>query len=252
MLPVSNSESRIKVLVADTIAMSCHLLADALQRSGSYEAVAATTPKSVLQLLSQGGFQVVLIGTGLSDDPLQSIHFLRQVMSLHPGLTIIVLLDAMDRMLVIEAFRAGARGIFSRADSFESLCKCIRCVRSGEVWASSAELQFVLEELVEHGPILAGASDLRPLSKREQQITTLVAEGYSNRQISERLDLSEHTVKNYLFRVFEKLGVSTRVGLTLYALKQNKGSRDKFPSAQPPLLPGLLLVPDKAPDPSSN
>jgi len=62
----------------------------------------------------------------------------------------------------------------------------------------------------------------RALSQREQQITRLVAEGQSNRQISQQLQLSEHTVKNYLFRIFEKLGVTTRVELTLYALKYAK------------------------------
>jgi len=96
-------------------------------------------------------------------------------------------------------------------------------VHQGQVWASSEELLFLLEALVEPAPI--ATRDLpgsRTLSKREEEIARLVAEGFSNRQISERLDLSEHTIKNYLFRVFEKLGVSTRVELTLYALKRGR------------------------------
>jgi DNA-binding NarL/FixJ family response regulator len=60
----------------------------------------------------------------------------------------------------------------------------------------------------------------RPLSKREEEISRLVAEGLSNRQISQRLELSEHTIKNYLFRIFEKLGVATRVELALYAVRR--------------------------------
>jgi transposase len=71
----------------------------------------------------------------------------------------------------------------------------------------------------------------------------LVAEGYSNREISEQLALSEHTIKNYLFRVFEKLGVTTRVGLTLYALKQGKASRTKLESIKrPPMTESRLFT----------
>jgi DNA-binding NarL/FixJ family response regulator len=81
----------------------------------------------------------------------------------------------------------------------------------------------VLEALVDPVPIeTRGSPNSRPLSKREEEIAHMVAEGFSNRQISERLVLSEHTIKNYLFRVFEKLGVSTRVELTLYALKRGR------------------------------
>jgi DNA-binding NarL/FixJ family response regulator len=99
-----------------------------------------------------------------------------------------------------------------------------------------------LESLVEHGPIVSRLPGSRPLSKREEQITILVTEGYSNREISERLALSEHTIKNYLFRVFEKLGVTTRVGLTLYALKQATAPRAKLQSLKrPPLSEARLL-----------
>jgi DNA-binding NarL/FixJ family response regulator len=73
----------------------------------------------------------------------------------------------------------------------------------------------------------------RPLSKREEEIALLVAEGLSNRQISQRLTLSEHTVKNYLFRVFEKIGVSTRVELALYALNRRQVRRTHPPAIKP-------------------
>lgn len=209
--------------MADAVAMSCLLLADALLRSKRYEAVSAATRKETLDHLNHSRFDVVLISTSLAQDPVEGLHFVREMRNLHPELNIVVLLDTLERAIVVEAFRCGARGVFCRSDSFQALCKCILCVQQGQVWASSAELQFLLEALVEPAPI--ATRDLpgsRPLSKREEEIARLVAEGCSNRQISERLDLSEHTIKNYLFRVFEKLGVSTRVELTLYALKRGK------------------------------
>lgn len=231
------------MLVADSVSMSCHLLADALERSERYQALAAATPKKVLQLLEKDRFEVVLLGSAFSPDPMESICFVSQLRNTHPTVGVVVLLDTMDRSLVVEAFRSGARGVFSRSESFEALCKCIRCVHEGQVWASSVGLHFVLEALVEHGPIVSRLPGTRPLSKREEQITVLVAEGYSNREISERLALSEHTIKNYLFRVFEKLGVTTRVGLTLYALKQGKATRTKLASIKrPPMAESRLLA----------
>jgi two-component system nitrate/nitrite response regulator NarL len=239
------------VLVTDTVAMSCRLLADELQRRENYPTAAAASPKKVFRLLAGGGFDVVVIGIGSSEDHLERIRLVRQIRSLHPDVGIIVLLDAPERTLVVEIFRSGARGIFCRTDSVEALCKCIRCVRQGQVWAGTHELRFLLEALVEEGrPGDSSLESARPLSQREQQITRLVAEGYSNRQISQQLQLSEHTIKNYLFRVFEKLGVGTRVELTLYALKHAKAAgQDR---SRPPSFNANAML-GKYPDsPSSN
>jgi DNA-binding NarL/FixJ family response regulator len=221
--------------VADAVAMSCQLLVDALLCSKRFEAVAATTAEEVILALDGDQFDVVLISTSFSAEPLDGLRFVSEIRDLYRHVNIVVLLDTVARNLVVEAFRCGAYGVFSRSDSFQSLCKCILCVREGQVWASSSELQFVLEALVSPVPIeTRGLPSSRPLSKREDEIAHMVAEGFSNREISERLDLSEHTIKNYLFRVFEKLGVSTRVELTLYALKRGKVPRTRPPAASKP------------------
>ena len=188
-------------------------------------------------------FDVVLISTGFSPEPLEGLRFVSEVRNLHREVSIVVLLDALERNLVVEAFRCGAQGVFCRSDSFQALCKCILCVHEGQVWASSAELEFVLDALVDPLPIeTRGSPSSRPLSKREEEIAHMVAEGFSNRQISERLDLSEHTIKNYLFRVFEKLGVSTRVELTLYALKRGQVPRTRPQAASSLRKPEPRLV----------
>lgn len=213
--------------------MSCHLLVGALRRCKDYQATAATMLRKAFQLLQRERFDVVLVGIGAAEDPLIGTGFMRQIQSLDPKLNVVALVEKRQRGLVVEVLRSGARGIFCRSDSFEALCKCIRCVHAGQIWATSAELVFVVDALVEHGTRTPRTNGSRRLSKREEEITRLVAEGYSNRQISERLHLSEHTIKNNLFRVFEKLGVSTRVGLTLYALKEGQTLRPKLPSLTP-------------------
>jgi DNA-binding CsgD family transcriptional regulator len=121
-------------------------------------------------------------------------------------------------------FRAGASGIFSRDQSSDLLCKCIHAVHKGQVWANSKELRFVIEAL---GPALPAksictrGSDL--LTKREVGVVDLVAAGLTNRDISLQLHLSEHTVRNYLFRIFNKVGTSNRLELALYAIHRREG-----------------------------
>lgn len=240
---VSSPYVRPRVLVADAAAMSCQLLVDALLLSQRYDAVAATTSAEVVLALDRDRFDVVVISTSFSPSALEGLRFMSEVREHHRELSIVALLDTMERNLVVEAFRCGAHGVFSRADSFQTLCKCIQCVHAGQVWANSEELGFVLDALVD--PLAGqtrGLPSLRQLSKREEEIALMVAEGFSNRQISERLDLSEHTIKNYLFRVFEKLGVSTRVELTLYALKRGNvpRTRQHADNAQPKPEPQLV------------
>jgi DNA-binding NarL/FixJ family response regulator len=125
----------------------------------------------------------------------------------------------------VEAFRAGARGIFCRTESLKSLAKCIQCAQSGQVWANTKELGYLLgalSEAMSMGP--PDDSNLSTLSKRERDVVLCVAEGLSNREIAHRLNLTEHTVKNYLFRVFDKLGVSSRVEVVLHAFKLMQSS----------------------------
>jgi len=210
--------------------MSCRLLADALQRSRRFEADAAVTTDEVLQSLGRKQYTVLLISTSFGVDANDGFRIVREIQEFQPELAIVVLLDSPERNQVVEAFRSGAKGVFCRADSFQSLCKCIQCVREGQVWANSLELQFVLDALVEPEPMEnRNLINSRPLSKREEEIARLVAEGLSNRQISQRLELSEHTIKNYLFRIFEKLGVATRVELALYAVRRRL--RPTYPPA---------------------
>ena len=226
-----NSDPRLRILVADAVAMSCRLLADALQRSRRFEADAAVTPEEVLQSVARRSYGVILISTNFGADVNDGFRIVRDIQDLQPDTAVVVLLDSPERNHVVEAFRSGAKGVFCRADSFQLLCKCIQCVREGQVWANSVELQFVLEALLEPEPMETRTlANSRPLSKREEEIARLVAEGLSNRQISQRLALSEHTIKNYLFRIFEKLGVATRVELALYAVR--RGLRPIHPPAR--------------------
>ena len=133
----------------------------------------------------------------------------------------VVLLDHPERALVVDAFRSGARGVFSRAESLNELCKCISSVHQGQIWANSDQLHFVLEALIDATPLRVIDSKRRYLlAARENEVANLVAEGMTNRDVAQKLGVGEHTVSNYLFRIYEKLGISSRVELALYVIRQ--------------------------------
>jgi len=122
---------------------------------------------------------------------------------------------------VIDAFRCGAHGVVFRDEPLETLGKCIHAVHQGQVWANSEQLGYILEALSLTMPMRwQDARGIDLLSKREELVVRQVAEGMTNREISVHLKLSEHSVRNYLFRIFDKLGVSSRVELVLYCLQE--------------------------------
>jgi DNA-binding NarL/FixJ family response regulator len=163
---------------------------------------------------------VALVGARLQDGPLAGYKALRELRTAWPKLRIIMLLDSSDPERVIDAFRYGAKGIFCRTGTLNALCKAIESVHDGQIWADSQQLQFLLEAVTRLVPSAVNAQGVNLLSTREEQVVQCVAEGMTNREIAQRLELSEHTVKNYLFRIFDKLGISTRVELILYAFKR--------------------------------
>ena len=153
--------------------------------------------------------------------PFTGVRVLRELHTLQTPPRVIMLLDDDQSELVVESFRHGARGIFCRTEMTTQLRKCIQCVYKGQIWANNTQLERIVEALMQApAPLLA---KMAALSQREEKVAQLVASGLSNGEVAQRLSLSRHTVKNYLFRVYEKLGISTRIELVLYILSRYKG-----------------------------
>jgi DNA-binding NarL/FixJ family response regulator len=142
------------------------------------------------------------------------------VHSAYPNLAIVLLLDNYDRELVVNSLRAGARGLFCLASMpFKSLCRCITSVHQGQYWTNTEQMRYVIDAL-SIGPSvrLINSRGQVVLTPREEQTVNLVTEGLNNREIARELNLKENTVKKSLLRIYDKLGVSNRVELVLYAL----------------------------------
>ena len=212
-------QDRLRVLAVDSTSMSTQLLVEALARDAQFQMIESpSNAAAILDSTNREKPHVVVISAKLGEDHAGGLDLLRELRTQSPSPRVIVLLDSSERPTVVAAFRAGAQGVFCRTETFRSLAKCIQCVGAGQVWASGSELQFVLEALTQ--PALAHFSGKGEslLSPREIDVVRCLAEGLTNRGIAQRLKLTEHTVKNYLFRIFDKLGVSSRVEVVLYAL----------------------------------
>jgi DNA-binding NarL/FixJ family response regulator len=213
------------IVLADSSRMGCQLLADTIQRRNHFRVVgSATTREEVISAVRKLHPDIAVISSRLQDGAFAGLLALLElhISQSRPG--VIILLDDDRQELVVEAFRTGARGVFCRNGVTTELRKCIQCVYEGQIWANNTHLEHIVEALMQAPvPGLTKTAVIRALSKREQEIARLVASGLSNREVAQRLSLSHHTVKNYLFRVFEKLGISTRIELVLYMLSQCKG-----------------------------
>lgn len=211
----------IHVLVADSNQMQAQLLTSALRRRPEFRiANCRMETASILQAAHAKLPRVALLSMNPPGNLTETVMTLRQFHLAHPGVPKILLVDASDREVVINAFRSGARGVFAISESnLRLLCKCLLVVAAGQVWASTEQMNYLLDLITEVPSLrVVNTRGDTLLTPREEQVVALVAEGLGNRQIARELNLSEHTVKKYLFRVFEKLGVSTRVELVLYAV----------------------------------
>ena len=210
---------KIRVLAADSTRMSSQLLAEAIAQESHFEVAAIEAhSSSIIKMVADRKPNVLLLSAALDGSATAGFEITRQVHHVSAETKVIILMDAAKPHAVIEAFRSGAQGVFSRTESSKILAKCIRSVHQGQVWANSAQLRYLLQALRE-GPQMRMVDHRGDaiLSKREHDVVQCVAEGLSNREIAKRLKLTEHTVKNYLFRIFDKLGVSSRVEVVLYA-----------------------------------
>jgi DNA-binding NarL/FixJ family response regulator len=221
----------VKVFIADGSRMSCQLMAEALRRGRYRTRVVgyATDASGIREGLDKCEADVAVIGARLEEEAMAGLDVTRQIRASNTKPKVIIMLDSSKPTMVVEAFRAGASGIFSRDQSSELLCKCIHAVHQGQVWASSQQLRFMIEAL---GPSMPAKSINKKLpgllTKREEGVVDLVAEGLTNRDISRQLNLSEHTVRNYLFRIFNKVGSSNRLELALYAIDRRESCQQQL------------------------
>jgi DNA-binding NarL/FixJ family response regulator len=139
-----------------------------------------------------------------------------------------------DKNELVQAMKLGTSGIVLKQTATELLIKSIRKVHAGEIWLDSHTTAAVIRQFVANeeapppppppaAPATSAPRDRErsPLSQREREIVALVAQGFKNKEMAEKMFISEQTVKNHLHNIFDKLGVSDRLELALYAIHNN-------------------------------
>ena len=215
------SPAPIRLLLSQVPSMLCDLLMNAFRQISDIEPAKADLEEGLFPSASmQSGFDVVLLGTSANARDGRIGSNIRALLLAHRDAKIIVLNDRPNYEETVAVFREGARGLFTIADlQFELLCRCVRCVHQGEIWASNDVTSHLVASLsTSRTTVVTDSLGNRILTRREQQVLGLLADGLSNSGLALELGISEHTVKNHLFRIYDKLGVSNRMEAVLYAL----------------------------------
>src|SRR5690349_12343214 len=221
------SKSKIRIVVADDHPIFRDGLCKLLALEEDFEVVAqAQDGREVLDVLQQYAPDILLLD--LKMPGLDGLATLQRLQAVKNKTRVIVLTASDDKNEFVQAMKLGTSGIVLKQTATELLIKSIRKVHAGEIWLDSHTTAAVIRQFVANDdtPPPAPQSNARerersPLSQREREIVALVAQGFKNKEMAEKMFISEQTVKNHLHNIFDKLGVSDRLELALYAIHNN-------------------------------
>jgi len=125
---------------------------------------------------------------------------------------------AADENHTVELYRRGVRGIISRSISPDLLVRCVRRIAAGETWIDNQSVNWVIEAYRSQAASLVSPRNQPRLSPKEMSIITCITQGKRNKEIAFQLGTTEQVIKNYLRKIYDKLGVSDRLELALYCL----------------------------------
>jgi len=229
LVPGTNGKSKIRIVVADDHPIFRDGLCKLLALEEDFEVVAqAQDGRQVLDVLQQHEPDILLLD--LKMPGLDGLGALQRLQALKNKTRVIVLTASDDKNEFVQAMKLGTSGIVLKQTATELLIKSIRKVHAGEIWLDSHTTaavirQFVANDEQQPQPVIAPPAtrerERSPLSQREREIVALVAQGFKNKEMAEKMFISEQTVKNHLHNIFDKLGVSDRLELALYAIHNN-------------------------------
>lgn len=213
-------KSMIRILIADDHPIVRDGLRKLLSLEEDFEVVGeAGDGREVLDQVEQVSPDVLLLDLRMPNlDGLSALQALQQS---NKKTRVIVLTASDDKNEFVQAMKLGCSGIVLKQTAPELIVKSIRKVHAGEIWLDSHTTAAVMRQFSTGGDPAAGGGKARersPLSQREREIVALVAQGYKNKEMAEKMFISEQTVKNHLHNIFDKLGVSDRLELALYAI----------------------------------
>jgi DNA-binding NarL/FixJ family response regulator len=211
-----DGKGSIRLILADTQAIfraglrKIFALEDDIRVVGQAESL-----EQAVAAIQKFSADIVIFEAALAPNPVESVSdLLRQSATCR----LVVVLQEPDQEMTLELFRRGAHGVVSREVEPEMLVECLRKVAQGEPWLESRAVGWVLQAYRTQGLRPAGSRPKVSLTPKESLIVSCVTQGMKNKEIALRVGTTEQVVKNYLRKVYDKLGVADRLELALYCL----------------------------------
>jgi len=218
------SKGTIRLILADTQAIfraglrKIFALEDDIRVVGQAESLSQT-----LAAIQKFSADILIFEAALTSNPPDTVsEILRQ--SAHCRL--VVVLQEPDQEMTLELFRRGAHAVVSREVEPEMLVECLRKVAQGEPWLEARAVGWVLEAYRTQAARPAGSRSKVQLTPKESLIVSCVTQGMKNKEIALRVGTTEQVVKNYLRKVYDKLGVADRLELALYCLNHRVAHKE--------------------------
>lgn len=215
------ADRKIRIAIADDHTLFRDGLRNLLSLEADFEVCAeAKDGGEVLEVLRR--FEPDILLLDLKMPGLDGVATLQLIQNQELKTKTIVLTASEDENEYVQAMRHGTSGIVPKQTATELLIKSIRKVFEGEIWLDAKTTAAVMRQFAASSGVSAPKErDRSRLSNREREIVVLVAQGLKNKEIAERMFISEQTVKNHLHNIFDKLNVSDRLELALYAIHHN-------------------------------
>lgn len=216
------SKSVVRIVLADDHPIVRDGLKKLLQLEDDFEVVGeAGDGREVIDRVQELDPDILLLDLRMPNlDGLAALQALQQT---NKRTRVIVLTASEDKNEFVQAMKLGCSGIVLKQTAPDLIVKSIRKVHAGEIWLDSHTTAAVMRQFSTGFESSSSSSsgkgrERSPLSAREREIVALVAQGYKNKEMAEKMFISEQTVKNHLHNIFDKLGVSDRLELALYAI----------------------------------
>jgi len=217
----------VRVIVADTQAIfraglrKIFALEDDIRVVGQAETLTQTQ-----SAITKFSADILIFEAALTPNPVDAVV---ELMRQNTQLRVVVVTPGADEELTLELFRRGVHGIVSREVEPELLVDCLRKVTAGENWLDSQGVRWVLEAYRNQSSRPSGARPKVQLTPKETLIVSCVTQGMKNKEIALRVGTTDQVVKNYLRKVYDKLGVADRLELALYCLNHHVVDNTKVP-----------------------